>query len=428
MAQPSLADIRESFRSDRIELTDGLRAGQAALGALHLEQLRWAVACDNAEVWREDGAKSTGEWLARELGVSSWKAYRMIHSGRGLDNLPYISACLANGSLSLDKVLELTRFAEPDTERRLVAWARRVTPGGIRDRADKLAAKKIEEVKEVFAARSVSWSHTLDGHTLHLEAILPVEQGALVTAAVDRIAETLPDLPADEGKLPVEREYTIYQRRADALVSLATARLASDHDPDIATVVVNVPLAALLSDGDDSEENVSGERRGGGTGGGETAFGGWSLDREHAELDLGPSLHALTAQRLSCDCRLEVASLDGQGRTVGSTSATRVIPRWLRRRLMKRDDHTCQFPGCGATRFLHAHHIVHWIRGGPTELDNLLALCSTHHTLVHEFGWSVTLSSSGAVTWFRPSGRVCDPGPPLPSPGEVARGTPPRDP
>ncbi|MGI8775605.1 MAG: hypothetical protein ACR2KQ_11490, partial [Actinomycetota bacterium] len=42
--------------------------------------------------------------------------------------------------------------------------------------------------------------------------------------------------------------------------------------------------------------------------------------------------------------------------------------------------------------------------------------------------WSVTLSSSGAVTWFRPSGRVCDPGPPLPSPGEVARGTPPRDP
>jgi hypothetical protein len=116
-----------------------------------------------------------------------------------------------------------------------------------------------------------------------------------------------------------------------------------------------------------------------------------------------------------------VAGIDGSGRTVGVGQATRVVPRWLRRRLMRRDDHTCQFPGCGARKFLHAHHVIHWVHGGPTNLDNLLCLCSIHHTLVHEFGWSVILARSGAVTWFRPGGRVYEPGLPLPAEDEVDR-------
>jgi hypothetical protein len=91
--------------------------------------------------------------------------------------------------------------------------------------------------------------HTIDGTTLCLDAHLPADLGAVVTAAIDRIADTLPDMPPDEGKLPVDREYTIYQRRADALMMLATARLAEDPDPDVATVVVNAPLAALQGEG-----------------------------------------------------------------------------------------------------------------------------------------------------------------------------------
>ncbi len=36
------------------------------------------------------------------------------------------------GTLSLDKVVELTRFATGATEKELIAWARRVTPAAIR--------------------------------------------------------------------------------------------------------------------------------------------------------------------------------------------------------------------------------------------------------------------------------------------------------
>lgn len=31
----------------------------------------------------------------------------------------------------------------------------------------------------------------------------------------------------------------------------------------------------------------------------------------------------------------------------------------------------CVVPGCGATRGLPAHHLIHWEDGGPTDLDKL---------------------------------------------------------
>ena len=361
---------------------------QAARGASDLEQIRLLARCDDAEIWRGKGAKSTSEWAAAQFGIPRWKASRMINAGHALKHLPVISAHLERGSLSLDKVIELTRFATPETEKRLVKWARRVTPAGIRDRADKLAAKPMEEVKGPIEGRTLSW-WGIDEDRWYLEGVLPADQGAVVVAAIDRLAGTLPDLPPEEGRPELNREYTIGQRRADALVQLASARLADDQDPDLATVVVNVDLETLTS----------------GAG--------------NAEIDLGPSIHFETARRLSCDCRLEVATVDGLGNTVGIDRASRNVPRWLRRQLMRRDDHTCQFPGCGAQRFLHAHHIWHWGLGGPTNLDNLIAVCPTHHTLVHEFRWGVTRSHHGDVTWFKPSGRVHDPGPAPPTDEQI---------
>ena len=44
---------------------------------------------------------------------------------------------------------------------------------------------------------------------------------------------------------------------------------------------------------------------------------------------------------------------------------------------------------------LHAHHVVHWAKGGETSLDNLVSLCHFHHHTVHEGGWNVKGSQSG---------------------------------
>ncbi|MGB7216649.1 MAG: HNH endonuclease signature motif containing protein [Gammaproteobacteria bacterium] len=46
------------------------------------------------------------------------------------------------------------------------------------------------------------------------------------------------------------------------------------------------------------------------------------------------------------------------------------MPAAIHRALWARD-RGCRFPGCGRTRFVEAHHVVHWARGGETSLDNL---------------------------------------------------------
>ena len=73
---------------------------------------------------------------------------------------------------------------------------------------------------------------------------------------------------------------------------------------------------------------------------------------------------------------------------------TRAIPSALRRALWVRD-RGCRFPGCLHTRFLHGHHIQHWLHGGPTSLANLVLLCPRHHQLVHEGGFTIETADDG---------------------------------
>ena len=78
-------------------------------------------------------------------------------------------------------------------------------------------------------------------------------------------------------------------------------------------------------------------------------------------------------------------------------------PAWMQRQVRYRDKE-CRFPGCGAKAYTEAHHVKFWSHGGRTKLENLLLICSFHHTLVHELRWRVTRSRDGTVTWFRPGG------------------------
>ena len=65
---------------------------------------------------------------------------------------------------------------------------------------------------------------------------------------------------------------------------------------------------------------------------------------------------------------------------------------WLR-------DRGCTIPGCGAPPlWADAHHIIHWVDGGPTSLTNGALLCGRHHTIAHQRGWTATATTS-EVTW-----------------------------
>jgi hypothetical protein len=80
---------------------------------------------DRRGAWRDSGARDLAHWLSIRYGMSWWKADRVIKSASALHDLPRIAAAFETGMLGIDKVIELTRFATPQTEGELVEWARR---------------------------------------------------------------------------------------------------------------------------------------------------------------------------------------------------------------------------------------------------------------------------------------------------------------
>jgi HNH endonuclease len=78
--------------------------------------------------------------------------------------------------------------------------------------------------------------------------------------------------------------------------------------------------------------------------------------------------------------------------------ATRVIAPAQRAALAARDG-GCVFPDCDRPlAWCDAHHLWHWVDGGPTDLDNLALVCRAHHRRVHEGGWQLARGPDGRFT------------------------------
>jgi hypothetical protein len=56
-----------------------------------------------------------------------------------------------------------------------------------------------------------------------------------------------------------------------------------------------------------------------------------------------------------------------------------------------------------------AHHLVHWLDGGETSVENLTFVCRRHHRFLHEHGFSVFRGDAGELVFQDPSGRVVPP-------------------
>jgi hypothetical protein len=119
-----------------------------------------------------------------------------------------------------------------------------------------------------------------------------------------------------------------------------------------------------------------------------------------------PHNQATLADRLRAAARRLPPVLGGapsQPLDVGRT--TRVVSPAQRTALAVRDG-GCVFPGCDRPlAWCEAHHLVHWLDGGPTDLDNLVLLCRAHHRAVHEGGWQLQHRPDGRLTATPPHRR-----------------------
>lgn len=237
--------------------------------------------------------------------------------------------------------------------------------------------KRIEETQQANVAhehRKLEWHWDEDG-SLVIKARIPADTGALVIkaleAATDNIQQTrFQENVSAETPTPAESNSTL---RADALVDLASEYLSNPGQTSSAAdryqVVVHVG------------------------------------EHEHGAIEDGPPLALETVERLCCDSTMIRLQSDSAGNVLNLGRKQRTVSPALRRALRHRDK-GCRFPGCTDKRFVDAHHIHHWSKGGATDQDNLVLLCRHHHRLLHEGGYSMMHDGAGVFQFYSPSGQV----------------------
>lgn len=276
------------------------------------------------------GARSVAALVGWKTGSSPAHAQTIATVAHRLEEFPRCVAGMAEGRLSLDQVGVIAAGAGQGSDEHYAALASVATVSQLR------TAVKLEprpqpgprpdppaSIRKTTTKESTCWRITL-GHedAATFDAVLTTHREALITEWKQdhgdgkRVSATAAPMP---GTLEA------FLRLVETGWDLeATRRPHGQHT----TVVVHLDVAART-----------------------------------AALHLGPLLSKAQRHYLTCDATAEVW-FERHGQPIGAGRTTRVISRRLRRALQHRD-RTCVVPGCGATRGLHAHHIVHWETAAP---------------------------------------------------------------
>ena len=107
---------------------------------------------------------------------------------------------------------------------------------------------------------------------------------------------------------------------------------------------------------------------------------------------------------LFCDATIAPVYVTG-GVPVSVGRSRHIVPERTRR-IVEHRDLGCRVPGCGQSRWVQVHHIVHWEGDdGPTDTWNLICLCPRHHRMHHQGHLGITgnadlpTGTPGAVTF-----------------------------
>ncbi len=349
---------------------------------------------DEAGGWCDQGAVSCAHWLAWRLGLDPATAREKVRVARALGELPAIDEAFRSATLSYAKVRALTRVATPQNEGQLLEMALVATGAQLERLCRGYRAARAQQTEPAPEERSV-YRRLLPGGMVKLELVLAPDEADLILRAVQRAREVQTEQAEPTKETAVEAADVSAETRrpsqADGAVMLAESFLAGHQvtgsGGERFQVVIHLDQEVLGADGE------------------------WS-----ATLEDSTRVSAETLRRVACDCGLLVVGGEGENLNIGRRS--RSIPPAIRRALMVRD-RGCAFPGCTHTRLLHAHHIEHWLHGGETRLDNLVMLCTFHHRLVHEGGWTISSGADDDFLFHTPSGRPLAQNPPRERAGDI---------
>lgn len=180
--------------------------------------------------------------------------------------------------------------------------------------------------------------------------------------------------PAAEIVEPDDR--TRGQRLHDALEDVCDRLLRTDQLPDTggtpATVVVHIDADRLL--------DLTGV--------------GYYAD--------GTPVRARTVAEMMDRAEIAWCLKDAKG-AVLDLGRTRRIATYAQTLALYARDGGCSFPDCDVEPdWCERHHILSWLDGGPTNLDNLTLLCRYHHAQFAQRGWRCMINNDRLPVWIPP--------------------------
>ncbi|MGY1794446.1 DUF222 domain-containing protein [Geodermatophilus sp. SYSU D00525] len=344
--------------------------------------------CDaeNQQAPERDGLKSMASWLRGHGRLSAAEASRLVRNGRALEHLPALAEAHAAGLVSAEQVAVAARAVTPE---RLASALEQGVNLAVIDAVltgvaiEQQHADLVQVVQhycndldpdgpepDPTGGRSLTLSKHADGSLsgrFHLDAV----GGEKLQSALE--AHVQADRPAGDAR-------TRAQRLGDALVQVADNALASGSLPMLRGHKPQIAVRVDLDDLVDPDGSPNAGRMG-----------------------FGATISAARARWLACDGAVSRVVFGPDGAPLDLGREQRLMSRHIRKAAELRDG-GCVFAGCGApTRWCDVHHLVHWIDGGDTSLDNSALLCERHHTKVHH-GFRVERQPDGRWRTWRPDG------------------------
>ena len=378
VVRPRLADLRVQL--------DEVRRERARLDAVEASIVR-----DMDAIMRDpdhpDFVVADAE-LVRSAGLSHRDAKRVIARAATLDVVPGFDAALATGAVTAGHVDALAAGLaklSPADQVRLVDRGHSLLANAQRLSVDEFAKTVRVEVARAQSDGGLSrferqrrstylkvWNDA-DG-MIHLRGAFDPERGTALAARLDARVEAL--FHSGDTDTPVEVMPGVEpndHRRALALIDMSKGVAdINGSRPARAEIIVHVDLETLRSGLHDS---------------------GLPTTQHGVELPVE------TLRRLACDADIIPVVLNGHSVPLDVGKAKRLATVHQRRALAAVHP-TCAFPNC-TVKFAHCepHHLTPWEHGGPTDLHNLVPLCSQHHHAVHEGGVTISLDEPTRQVW-----------------------------
>ncbi len=383
------------------ELDDAIGRLNRSLNASSYQLLVLIREFDERAGWMKWSFTDGVAWLKWRCDLGTGAAREKLRMAHALKELPLISEAFAVGNLSYSKVRVITRVATAENEADLIEMARRMSVLHLTEHCKQRSNAQKASTAVAQAAQNSRefrvWHDTVKG-TMHFSIELPIEEGELLEKAVEKAAVQLSvengsnqSAHLDAGEQP---KWAAMQ--VDALVDVMRGYLSgtgignnqddesrSSSSADNHLVMIHVDENALVGKQPDSDNPTN------------------STNPDNATSQYPIE----TVRRLCCDGSIAPIIENARGEPLDIGRRTRTITTAIRRALWSRDK-GCAFPGCNHKRFVDAHHIKHWADGGETAVENLVLLCSSHHKLVHEGGFSIQRDQSGELFFRRPDGKA----------------------